>query len=385
MSEILSIMKKIRDKYNLMNLQKHPVANEELEIKVHYLNGLALMMNVDEEIHETEKKYLSILINTFQLEDSMLEQFTTFAKEPEEDATNEFLKIISNSEDTKINFMVDALIIADQDCNIHDNEKALLNYYFEMLSFSSEETRKVRDVAEIIKNKDKDEALSLFSADKEFYNKFAYLFEFFGIYVDTIIKNIFSFEWVNWEFQYGAVEKNNRVCRNPVTNRQFVIFLNSLNRRNLLIRGNKDSQLLMRSNLIIDTENSAISEDEKKFVSSDNNNLNYVTGSTVHGSTEFVKWLNCFLDESQQTGILGLFGTSLIIMKSDCIGKTKFEEIFHNKDNSSYYYFAPDNFGENASANDYTQSAKVNLRESSKNRTFRLMKLETNKKKNKSS
>ena len=65
---ILDLLKKEQKNSNILTFKKHPYVELDLESKIHYLNGLALVMNEDDNIHESEKEYLSILINTFNLD-----------------------------------------------------------------------------------------------------------------------------------------------------------------------------------------------------------------------------------------------------------------------------------------------------------------------------
>ena len=103
------------------------------------------MMNVDEEIHETEKRYFSSLIKVFDLDASMLESFISFAKKPDEEAVNELLAEISKKDNLKFNFMIDVLIPADIDEKLHKNEKELIENYFDMLLFSKDEKNLIQN------------------------------------------------------------------------------------------------------------------------------------------------------------------------------------------------------------------------------------------------
>jgi len=64
-------------------MPNHPCKDMNLESKIHYLNGLVLVANEDDSISTNEKKYLSMLIDSFGLDKDMIEDFIIFAKNPE--------------------------------------------------------------------------------------------------------------------------------------------------------------------------------------------------------------------------------------------------------------------------------------------------------------
>ena len=51
----------------------HPAADFTMEEQLLYLNGLALVMNADGHIDDTEKEYIRILIKSMSLDESILD------------------------------------------------------------------------------------------------------------------------------------------------------------------------------------------------------------------------------------------------------------------------------------------------------------------------
>jgi len=119
-------------------LLNHPVVGESLELKMFYLNGLALMMNVDEEISESEKEFFVDLIEAFQL-DPLLDDFLDFAKNPEPKKTQELLRELAKSGILRFYFILDAVKIANMNGNCNADERESLNYFLNLLAFSEKE------------------------------------------------------------------------------------------------------------------------------------------------------------------------------------------------------------------------------------------------------
>ena len=146
MNNILNKMKglkKQKDNLLMKEIINHPVAKKNIEIKIHYLNGLALMMNVDEEISDEEKVFFLSLMQDFELEKSIIDNFFDFAKEPENEQIVELLEEIKKDDFIKFAFMIDNYRIAYKDGKFSDEEKELIELFFEMLEFDKEEIDKI--------------------------------------------------------------------------------------------------------------------------------------------------------------------------------------------------------------------------------------------------
>nr|MBI9031692.1 TerB family tellurite resistance protein [bacterium] len=139
MNTILNRMKKLKEQKNKEIIKDHPVANESIAIKMQYLNGLALMMNVDEDIADAEKEFFIALIEGFGLDDSVIEDFISFAKDPDDEQIDELFEELSKTELTKFYFVLDCYTIAYKDEKLAEEEKELINMFVEMLNFEEKE------------------------------------------------------------------------------------------------------------------------------------------------------------------------------------------------------------------------------------------------------
>ncbi|ERP30740.1 hypothetical protein CALK_2431 [Chitinivibrio alkaliphilus ACht1] len=103
---------------------------------------------------------------------------------------------------------------------------------------------------------------------REIYNAFSWLFSIHDIDAKSIFDDIYNFSYVKWEkvdlnlfsscFFFGErshkVEEVEGICCKPVTNRQFVLFLECIFADNLLVKGDTKTEFFIESNIIIDLE-----------------------------------------------------------------------------------------------------------------------------------
>lgn len=224
MSKFKKVLKKKAVESALSN---HPMKNLDNEVKEDYVKGLVFIAVEDETFSDEEKNYIASLIKNLEIDEAKLVEFETFAKEPDEDELIAFMdRIKAFDEDTKINFLIEAVVLAFKDGNFDESEKEMFNDYVEMLELEDKKEI-ILHMAKALANKDVDLALSLYTADKEFFNKFDYLFDIVDIDIEKELKELYSWEWVEFRLEQGNVEDDNLVASKPVTARQFCVFLNS--------------------------------------------------------------------------------------------------------------------------------------------------------------
>ncbi len=326
-SSILAMSDAVKAK---LALNSHPVSQQELPRKVNYLNGIALMMNVDGAITESQKNYFVALIEAFDMDKEMADEFIEFANNPDEELFKELMEDIKQDDTVKELFMVDAIVMAKKDGKLDKNEETLIKNYFEMLSFSSGKENKIRNIAEIIDSQDEEEALIVYITDEQFYHKFSYLFDFLGFDSKRKKQEIFHFEWVKWNFFNGGVINDNLVSRNPVTNRQYALFLNAIIKENVMQE--QATRFIKDTHLIIDLADSAISFNEEKrtFTCEQKDENLFVTGVAMYGVRAFVEWMQKYVDEAVYW--LFLYSDGSCVLSADSasrpIGFTNNNELF---------------------------------------------------------
>jgi uncharacterized tellurite resistance protein B-like protein len=209
-------------------LSKHPLKELESQVKNDYIKGLVFIATEDENFHEDERSYITALMTNIGLDTALLEEFETFASSCEEDELLSFMDRLKEfDEDIKLNFLIEVIVISFKDGEFDDSEQEMFDDYLDMLELT-ERKDDIMYMALALVNKDIDLALSLYTAKKEFFNKFDYMFDMLDIDIEKELNSLYSWEWVEWRLSSGNIENNNLVASKPVTVRQFCVFLNSL-------------------------------------------------------------------------------------------------------------------------------------------------------------
>lgn len=134
-NEIIAILDEM-DKEKI--IKKHPIpkGDYDFELKLHYLYGVALVMNVDGEIHELEKNFLIRLINTFNIQEEVLNDLIEFSKNPIKKTMNEIVKNIHSNSCSEI-FLTDCFIMACKDKTMRRVENEMLQKLKKQLETSN--------------------------------------------------------------------------------------------------------------------------------------------------------------------------------------------------------------------------------------------------------
>ncbi len=149
--DIISFVKTAEER-NLA-FENHPAKELSLENKVKYLNGLALLMNVDEAITADEREYIGALIRTLDLPEDQLDHCVEFAKEPSRDAIEVLVDSIK-SKDIKNIFLVDCLILSYKDGVVHEKERELIDHFFSLFEIKDSVREHIYYVHNLIKDQD---------------------------------------------------------------------------------------------------------------------------------------------------------------------------------------------------------------------------------------
>ena len=162
------------------SFENHPAKALPLEERLSYLNGLALVMNADAEISEDEKEYLRILIKSFDLDESCLNDFVTFAQAPDKDTIQAFFRTFRRKPLAQL-FLFDAYMMGMRDGQLQDKERAVIDKMAEQLEILKGTRRDIFDLFCHIKNKDWTESSFYFSAHLLNPENFKHLLEYFEV------------------------------------------------------------------------------------------------------------------------------------------------------------------------------------------------------------
>ncbi len=167
----------------LKTFENHLLQKATLEEQLSYLNILALMANVDGEMHESELAYIECLVKCFNLESSSLEGILEFAKSPDKETIQDFINSFKKSLFAEA-FLFDALALMHCDGEEKKVEIALLKQINLGLSLPIKKQRLIRNMHVALMNNKIQEAQKLLNneyLDRE-------VFEHITKYYDVKIK-----------------------------------------------------------------------------------------------------------------------------------------------------------------------------------------------------
>ena len=402
----MSRFKKVIKKKELESaLAKHPLKDIDEQIKKDYVRGLVFIAVEDENFSDEEKEYVSSLIKNIGLEESFLEECVTFANDSDEDEILAFMdRLKALDEDMKLNFLIEVIVISFKDGEFDESEQEMFDDYLDMLELTDKKDD-IMYMALALVNKDIDLALSMYTAKKEFFNKFDYMFDMLDIDIEKELQNVYSFKWTQWETEdYGEIRENRKVSLNAETVQRVCIFINYLilsKKAERIERTNKflyeDEELLNDgyiNNLELDNYlyQYSCEKDSLILLTKDIFNIDIIKkiDNTNHIISLYIDWLNnmkhlnnivkmdLYLNYSNKTASLD----DRIAFKIDCGGKPSkgiyelgfgyagydsMDEIDDQNYNKAVFYEG-NNFGDDV--NNDTKDANP------ENFTFRLMKVD---------
>jgi len=225
----MSRFKEIMKNKNIKQaLSKHPLVDADEQVKKDYLQGLVFVAFEDENFSEEEKDYLKLLMQHLDVDESMMDVFEAFANDGTGDELTAFTNRLGDFEERlKWAFMIEVRLMALKDGSYDEQEKAIFEDYIAMLSLN-EDKATIEHIVHALQTNDMDRALSLYMAKTERIESLDYLFELLEMPLYDEMEKLYHWQWIKWEFSYGAVLDGNLVASKPVTVRQIAVFMNAL-------------------------------------------------------------------------------------------------------------------------------------------------------------
>ncbi len=165
----------------------HPAADFTMEEQLLYLNGLALVMNADGHIDDTEKEYIRILIKSMSLDESILDDMVTFAKAPDKDTVQAFFRTFRRRPVAQL-FLFDALMMTRRDGKVEDKEKAVVDKIADQLEILKGTQQDIFDLFCHIKNRNWQESALYFSSHLLNPDHFKHLLAYHEIAFDALME-----------------------------------------------------------------------------------------------------------------------------------------------------------------------------------------------------
>ncbi|HCE2668638.1 TPA: TerB family tellurite resistance protein [Vibrio parahaemolyticus] len=184
MLDILDVINEATKEAN--SFENHAAKDLTLEERLLYLQGLALVMNADGEIHPEEKEYIRILIKSFEMDESILESSVEFAQRPDKDTVQAFFRTFRRRPIAQL-FLFDALMMTRRDDSVNEREKAVVDKIAEQLEVRKGTYRDIFDLFCHIKNKDWEDSALYFSSHLLSKSSFAHLLDYYDVDYDDLV------------------------------------------------------------------------------------------------------------------------------------------------------------------------------------------------------
>lgn len=172
--------------------ENHPISALNLEDKMLYLQGLGMVMNADGEIHETEKEYCRILVKSFGMDVSVLDDVISFVQAPDSETIQAFVRCYRRNPLAQV-FLFDALMMTRRDGKVHDKEMPLVNAIANQLEILKGTQQDIFDLFCHIKNRNWQESGLYFSSHLLNPEHFKHLLAYYDINLAVLmdeVKNI---------------------------------------------------------------------------------------------------------------------------------------------------------------------------------------------------
>jgi uncharacterized tellurite resistance protein B-like protein len=167
--------------------EAHPAGELSLEDQLHYLNGLALIMSSDKHIDEAEIEYIKILIKSFSLDESLIDDVLAFAKAPDKASVQAFFKAFRHKSIAQV-FIFDALTMAFRDDELKDVEKSAIDKIAHQLGLMKGTVQDIFDLFCHIKHNNWEESALYFDSFLLKKEHFEHLLTYYGVDYDALLE-----------------------------------------------------------------------------------------------------------------------------------------------------------------------------------------------------
>jgi uncharacterized tellurite resistance protein B-like protein len=167
--------------------EDHPASNLSIENQLNYLNGLALVMGADNNIHEKECEYLELLIKSLELDSSVFVDVLAFSKAPDKDSIKALCKAFYNQPIAQT-FIFDAYMLAFYDAEFKAVESQVIDKLAENMGIMKGTKEDIEDLFCHIKNKNWNESALYFCSFLLEVNSFKHLLSYYEVDYDDLLQ-----------------------------------------------------------------------------------------------------------------------------------------------------------------------------------------------------
>lgn len=180
-----------------LQFENHPIGTLDLEEKILYLKGVALMVMMDGEAHPSEKEFLILLIRAAGLQDGEYEQLEAFATAPDSRTVVDILGAFAGKPQ-RFNLYLDCVSMATRDNKEDECENKALGRLADGLKLTKQEGDGLVKLVQLLREQDIVGLWMLFRVPMKWaVEQFTYLLEYYHIsYAGVEDACEFNGEWL---------------------------------------------------------------------------------------------------------------------------------------------------------------------------------------------
>ena len=166
----------------------HPVKKLPLEHQILYLMGLALVMSADGCLHKKQQDYICLLVKSFGLDHSLVDDVIAFANSPDKETALGFFHAFRRNPLAQL-FLFDAYMLSMKNDTFHEQEKAVIDKMAEQLEVLVGTQKDIFELFCFIKNKDWRECSPYFNGHLLNSDHFEHLLDYYEINLENLLKD----------------------------------------------------------------------------------------------------------------------------------------------------------------------------------------------------
>lgn len=228
-----NVLGMIKGNVTIINENSHPAESMDIEGKNHYLNALAVLAAIDDDLSPAKKAFLKKIIAQLNLTEEKIEELIEIANDPSEEIISEFMNYFQKSE-LIYHLLIDCFTLAELDGEAGESVSEMIEHICRNSGIKGNEKEFLKKLPEIMRTENIEKAFNLLLDDQDLLNKFKPILKLYGLDIQKYheeLKKILDFETETWTWKKDV---NVRLkldflpsCSN-VNNMQFQKFLNYL-------------------------------------------------------------------------------------------------------------------------------------------------------------
>lgn len=136
-------------KEELKEVPKHPIVDDDMDVKFSYLSGITMMANCTGKINAEKKKKIKWYMKSMNIPFDMKEKLLSIGKSPTKEQLKQLILLINENNLAKT-FLTDLAVISYIDGKMDKDEEENFNIFSELLKIASKDKKMILDFAKLL-------------------------------------------------------------------------------------------------------------------------------------------------------------------------------------------------------------------------------------------